>query len=312
MKRVLVTGAEGFCGAYLCRTLSQQGYRVAATYHKKRRTSVPYPLFRLDITKAADVSKLIRKFKPDFVCHLAAQSNARLSWSRQDLTFKLNILGTLNLAKALLKYAPKAKLLYTSSVQVYGRALRSGKPIDEKCFLWPENPYAVSKVLSELGCLDLSQRFGLNVVIARANNLFGQGQTSDFVFADWCRQIAEAEVGLRPPVIEVGNVNLKRDFLPVEDGMAAYILLLRKGKKGEVYNLSSGSSRPLRIHLDYLIQQAKIPLGIQIQKDRLRQDDPPAVRIRSTKLRKLGWKLSHSTHHHLQKVLEEWRKKVQK
>jgi GDP-4-dehydro-6-deoxy-D-mannose reductase len=231
VKRVLITGAEGFCGRHLCEYLASHGYTVAGTYHKKRRATHNHPLYPLDITDAAQVRQVIKKFQPHYVCHLAAQSNARLSWEKPELTFRLNVFGTLNLAKAILQYAPKARLLFTSSVQVYGRFLRTGTPIKEDHPLWPENPYAVSKTLSELGLLDLSRQYGLDVMIVRANNLFGPGQTSEFVFGDWCRQIAEAEAAGKPSKIKVGNLKLKRDFLPVEDGVAAYASLLKKGKK---------------------------------------------------------------------------------
>lgn len=311
MKRVLVTGAEGFCGRYLCEYLSAQGYQVTAAYHQgKARVSCPQ--VRLDITNPSQVDQAIKKIRPDFICHLAAQSNARLSWEKKDLTFSINILGTLNIAKAILRHQPKARLLYTSSVQVYGRTLRQGKPVDETGVLWPENPYAVSKALSEFSCLELARHSGLDVVIIRANNLFGRGQTSDFVFGDWCRQIAEAEAGVRPRTIVVGNTRLRRDFLPVEDGIKAYALLLQKGKKGEIYNLSGGGSKPLHASLKYLVSRAKVPIKIVIDKKRFRADDPMAVIIRSAKLRSLGWKTSHTMRHHLNEVLDEWRQQTGK
>ena len=312
MKRVLVTGAEGFCGRYLCDYLTAQKYQVFGAYHHDKVPGVPYSQVQLDITNPSQVDRTIQKIRPDFICHLAAQSNARLSWQKKDLTFSINILGTLNIAKAVLRHAPKARLLYTSSVQVYGRTLRAGKPVNEKGILWPENPYAVSKALSEFSCLELCRHSGLDIVIIRANNLFGPGQTSDFVFGDWCRQIAEAEKKLRPPQVVVGNLRLQRDFLPVEDGVKAYALLLKKGRKGEIYNLSGGKGKPLQRHLEYLISRSKIPLKVVVDKKRFRQDDPLSVSIQSAKLQKLGWDLSHRMNYHLDQVLDEWRRKIKK
>jgi GDP-4-dehydro-6-deoxy-D-mannose reductase len=311
VKKVLVTGAEGFCGRYLCEYLAAEGYQVTGTYHHTKASHVAYSQIQLDITNPRQVDRSFQKLKPHYVCHLAAQSNARLSWEKKNLTFSINILGTLNLAKAILRHAPQARFLYTSSVQVYGRTLRSGKPVDEKGVLWPENPYAVSKALSEFSCLELARHSGLDVVIIRANNLFGKGQTSDFVFGDWCRQIAEAEAGLRPPKVIVGNTRLRRDFLPVEDGIKAYALLLKKGKRGEIYNLSGGNRKPLSSYLRYLVSRSKISLRIVQDKSRFRADDPLSVSIHSTKLRKLGWRLSHTMEHHLNEVLNEWRRAVQ-
>ncbi len=310
-KKVLITGFEGFCGQHLAAILKKNDYSLIGTYHSHKPVKAGFPFYPLDITKAGQVYSLLKEIQPDYICHLAAQSNARLSWEKPDLTFQINVLGTLNLAKGILRHSPKTRLLYASSVQVYGRALRAGKAITEKCFLWPENPYAVSKAISEFNLLDLCARYGLDVIIVRANNLFGTGQSSDFVFGDWCRQIAEAEAGLRPAIIHVGNTKLKRDFLPVEDAMSAYEILLRKGKPGAVYNLSSKKSVALGKHLSFLVKNAKKPIRIQVQKNRFRKDDPPNVHINSAKLQKLGWKTSHRIDFHLQRVLEEWRNKVQ-
>lgn len=312
MKRVLITGYEGFCGPYLAAILQKKGFEIAGTFHARHHHKPSFPLYRLDITDPHQVAAIVRQVKPTHLCHLAAQSNARLSWEKPEWTYQINLAGTLNLIHAILKYVPATRFLFTSSVQVYGKALHSGRPAEETSFLQPENPYAISKALAEFNCMQLSRSFGLDAVIVRANNLFGCSQTSDFVFADWCRQIAEAEAGRRAPAIHVGNLELQRDFLPVEDGMAAYALLLEKGKKGEIYNLSSGKSLPLKNYLGYLLHQTKIPFRVLVEKSRFRRKDPPVVRISSAKLRALGWKPAHKIKDHLQGVLHAWRQRIQK
>ncbi len=311
MKKVLITGASGFSGTYLSSYLkSLKRYKVYGSH--LRGTSVPKnctPVI-LDITKREQVVQLFKKIRPDYVCHLAAQSSARLSSQMIDRTYKVNIQGTLNIAEAIRAAAPTARLLYTSSVHVYGRMLRSGENAKESDPLWPESYYGISKAISELFCLDLWKKFGLDIVIVRAVNYFGPGQSPELVFSDWCRQIALIELKRQKPVIEVGNLKLKRDFVYIQDAVELYEMLFRKGKPGEIYNVASNRPSSLQKYLDYLISLSESKIRVTPVRSRFRADDAPVVRISNSKLRAIGWKPRHSVKNGLQLLLEDWRKRV--
>lgn len=311
MNRILVTGAAGFTGQHLCRYLARHGYEVTGTYHRARllRTK-ELNLVPLDITRFSEVDDLIRRLKPRWVCHLAAQSVPRLSWHRQEETLKTNVVGTLHLLDALRRHAPETLFLYASSIQVYGRAFREGKPVSEETIPWPENPYAVSKVLAEHACLDFHARFGIPVIIARPFNHVGRGQSIHFVFSDWCRQIARAEKGRQSRVLGVGNLDAGRDFLHVNDVVRAYNLLLRKGKVGDCYNICSGRTRLLSGYVAFLLKQAKLPIKVRVQKKRMRKFDPPVMKGSAAKLRLLGWSPQDSPFEGLQELFQEWRHKI--
>jgi GDP-4-dehydro-6-deoxy-D-mannose reductase len=309
VKRVLITGASGFAGRHLSKYLKGLGsYQVYAGHRKKVfKTTDAIPVF-LDLDKPKQVSALLNKIKPHFICHLAAQSNARLSWKKVKQTWKTNFLGTLNLAREVLRVSPNTKILYTSSVHSYGRTMNSRKPVKENSPLWPENPYAVTKALSEMALLNLYKKQKLNLVIVRVNNLFGTEQNPDFIFSNWCSQIASIERHAQRPEIKVGDLNLKRDFLDVRDAVKAYELLLRKGKMGEIYNLASGRKlKKLKDHLETLLSMSEAKIKIKIDPARIRKNEPKKVNISAQKLRSLGWRPAFAMRESLEHVLQSYR-----
>lgn len=314
MKRVIVTGAAGFCGRHLCRFLAEKGYRVfGLSLHPadERPWCSSYgKRIICDITDREAVARCVRDLRPDYVCHLAAQSIPRLSWSQEDATYQTNTAGTIYLLNALRRYRPQAVFLLASSIQVYGRTFRKAKSVKEEDLLWPLDPYATSKALAEFACLDFHTRFGLRTVIARAFNHVGPGQPPEHAFSDWCRQIAWIERGWGEPVIKVGNLNNRRDFLHVADVVSAYELLLRKGTPGRIYNVASGRLWRLRTCLDYLVRQAMISIRVEIEPERVRKNVAPIMAGDASRLRRLGWRPRFDLRTALDELLDEWREKV--
>lgn len=311
MKRVLVTGATGFSGRYVCRALLSKGYRVAGTYLKRpSHFADAYPLFALDLKSRQKTAALVRDFRPDFIVHLAAQSNAQQSWQSQDETFAANAGGTLNLLNAVRQAGHPARFLFASTVQVYGKIFQEGNPVHEEGPVWPENPYASSKRAAELACLDFFTRFGSDIVIARMANHTGPGQEPFYALSDWSRQIALAEKNGRPARLEVGNLEVQRDFLHVEDAVGAYLTLLIKGKTGETYNVASGKPEKLKKYADFLSGLAKIDCRIFTVKDRVRAGEPENTWLRTAKINALGWKPRSTVYEALRGLLDDWRKRV--
>ncbi len=312
MKSVLVTGASGFCGRHLCSYLGEKGFRVVGTWHRTPvREPVPAVSFvPCNLLSFSEVLALIDKIKPDFICHLAAMSVPRLSWKLEKETFEVNTGGTVYLLEALRRRSPKSRLLFASTVQVYGRTFREGRPVRETDLLWPENPYAASKAAAEAACLDYFNRFGIPVVVARAFNHLGRGQTLQFVLSDWSRQVALAEEGKRRPVLQVGNLDAYRDFLHVHDVVRAYEILLSRGRPGKVYNICYGKVRILKDYVDFLMSHAKVRLKVEVQTRRLRRNDPPVMSGNASRLRSLGWYPQRSPLKALEELLQEWREKI--
>ena len=309
---MLVTGATGFCGRHLCRDLVQKKYRVVGTCVRKHRAREKelFPLYKLDLRETQSVDSLIARMRPDFICHLAAQSVPRFSWRMQEETFAVNVAGTIYLLDALRRYSPKTRLLHASTIQVYGRSFQSGKALKEKDLLWPIDPYAASKAISEHACREFACRFGLQIVIARAFNHLGPGQPVHHAFSDWCRQIVHAEMGLGQPVLKVGDLNNRRDFLHIRDVLNAYELLMKRGKSGEVYNVCSEKAYPLSQFVDQLIKRAKVRVKVVVDKSRVRFQVASLMKGDASKLKALGWKPRFSPLDALEDLLNEWRWRI--
>jgi GDP-4-dehydro-6-deoxy-D-mannose reductase len=145
-------------------------------------------------------------------------------------------------------------------------------------------------------------------VRARPFNHLGPRQRTGFVAPDLASQIAAAEMGLRPPVIEVGNLAVRRDFCDVRDVVQAYVLLITQGTPGEVYNVGSGTSHSVQELLDLLVAHSKVPIEVRPDPQRMRASDIPDVVCDPTRIRKqTGWQTTIPFEQSLQDILDYWR-----
>ncbi len=311
MKKVLVSGADGFFGGHLVPLLVARGYQVTATYRKQRSANVDTKVrwICVDITDGKSVCALVARLKPEAVIHLAALTIPRHSWEAIPETFRVNVGGTLSFLEALRLHAPAARFLLASTIQVYGRKFLDKEGVREDSRIWPESPYAMSKAVAELACFDYAARFGLNTVILRIANSLGRGLSPDLVFPQWCRQIVRAEKNEAPPRLETGNLHVLREFLHAKDTVAAMELLLRRGKRAHVYNASTGEVKTLQSYAAFLCAQARVPLRVVRRKDLQRRLEARRISAKGEKLRALGWRPQFSARAGLMEILEEWRER---
>jgi GDP-4-dehydro-6-deoxy-D-mannose reductase len=184
-------------------------------------------------------------------------------------------------------------------------------PIKEDSLVNPVSPYALSKAMQNECCRSYALLYNVDVVITRSFNHTGPGQTDTFVLGSFARQIAEIEQGLQDPIIEIGNLDVRRDFLDVRDVGEAYIALLGKGKRGNVYNVCSGKAYSLSDLLDRLCQIAKLDVELRVAKERLRPVDTPELRGDPTKIRTdTGWQPRIPIEETLRALLDHWRESV--
>jgi GDP-4-dehydro-6-deoxy-D-mannose reductase len=151
----------------------------------------------------------------------------------------------------------------------------------------------------------------LDVIRARAFNHLGPRQSPQFVAANFARQIAEAEVGLREPTVRVGNLQAERDFTDVTDVVRAYALLMEKGRSGEAYNVASGRARSVQSVLDILMSMSSVEVHVRQDPERMRPSDVPIVYGNSAKLQNdTGWRPTVPFEESLRRVLVYWREVV--
>jgi GDP-4-dehydro-6-deoxy-D-mannose reductase len=230
-----------------------------------------------DICSKAGLLDCLGGYRPDAVLHLAARSFVPDSFKAPEATFEVNFLGTLRLLEALAETGFKGRFLFVSTGDAYGLVPAGQLPIRETLPLRPRNPYAVSKAAAEALCFQWSQTGPFEVLVARPFNHIGAGQAPTFALSDFARQIAEIGAGKRPPVLQVGNIDVSRDFTDVGDVLRAYALLLAHGRNAEVYNVCSGVERSVRSLLERLLELSGVQAGIVNDAARFRPADQPRV-----------------------------------
>lgn len=299
-RRALITGAAGFVGHYLKVCLLDRGWDVVTS--DMRASDV-----LCDFSKPDDVLRLMAEAGDvSHVFHLAARTFVPDAMRNPWPTFEVNLNGTMLLEQALRTRQPKARLLFISSGEVYGPPLEL--PMTEDHPLNPGNPYAISKTAADHYCAYGFKAHGADILRIRPFNHSGAGQADNFVLSSFARQVAEAEAGLRDPVLKVGNLDAARDFSHVRDVVRAYEALAREGEAGEAYNVCSGTSVVVRDALDFLIAESNVAVTVELDPARVRPVDVPEVRGSHAKLtQRTGWTPEIPIEQTLRELLEHWR-----
>ena len=233
-KRALITGIGGFTGRYVRRALQAEGYAVYGTTHVD---DVPETrVHPVDLRDQSELQKVVADIAPSVVVHLAAV--AFVAHGNADEIYEVNLVGSRHLLESLanLQSRPRAVIL-ASSANVYGNADVS--VLDESVPPNPQNDYAVSKLAMEHMARIWCDR--LPIVVARPFNYTGVGQPSHFLLPKIVDHFRRRE-----PVIELGNMDVERDFSDVRTVAAIYTALVRKPPVGRILNVCSGKTVSLR------------------------------------------------------------------
>jgi nucleoside-diphosphate-sugar epimerase len=240
--RVLVTGCSGFTGRYVAAALAQADHAVI---------DAEGPGLTFDVTNQESVAAVIRATRPDYVIHLAAVSF--VGHGDAASFYAVNSVGTANLLEALLaEDVQPRRVVIASSANVYGNAL--AEPITESTPLAPVNHYAASKLAMEHMARTYADR--LPIVLTRPFNYTGVGQAESFLIPKLVAHFAE-----RRPFVELGNLDVVRDFSDVRTVAQAYVRLLCAEVSDAVTNLCSGEGRSLR----WVLQQLRELSGHEIE-----------------------------------------------
>lgn len=312
--RILITGMEGFAGSHLAEFALRQGAQVHGTvYPGASRQNLAgiraAGIHSLDVTRAQGVRRLVLRLRPARIFHLAGQSNPALSKKDPETTLRINILGTLNVLEAALALGKSTRVLVVGSADEYGGTGPEVKRITEAQPLRPASPYAVSKVCQDLLGEAYFRSQGLQIVRVRPFNHIGPRQAPGFVASDFASQIAAIEKRRRPPVMDVGNLDVIRDFSDVRDIAAGYWRLLQAGRPGRVYNLGSGRPCTVRHLLEGLLALAACPVRIRVKASRVRREHLRKVASIARVGRELGWKPRIPLQQTLRDILNDWRQR---
>lgn len=296
MKKLLVTGLNGFVGRHL------QALLEGAPSSWQLLESPAH-----DLLEPASLDAWLQDDCPDAVIHLAGQTFVPEAFRDPAQTIKVNLLGTLNLLQALKRRGFTGTFLYVSSGDVYGQVAEDELPIRECRLPQPRNPYAVSKVATELLCLQWGYVEPWRIMVARPFNHIGTGQGEAFVIPSMARQLIRVRQGLQLPRLEVGDVDVTRDFLDVRDVLQAYLALLERGRSGEIYNVCSGIELRVRDMITQLAELAGVDVELIQDAARMRRAEQRRVVGCADKLQQeTGWKPGVSITETLQSVLSDW------
>jgi nucleoside-diphosphate-sugar epimerase len=276
-KRILVTGAEGFIGRRLVAALGEKGFEVV-------------PLTKKDgdiATLAIDAQQI------DHVFHLAAKTFVPDSWIHPADFYCTNVMGTLQ----VLEFCRKNKCSLTfNSTYVYGR--QDKMPIAENARLQAPSPYHHSKILAEELCRFYAEKNNVNVTILRPFNIYGPGQKDTFLIPKLMKQVTDAA----NESVEVLDLSPKRDYLHVDDLIAALLLTI-KTKGFAIYNVGSGTSLSVAEVIKRMFSVSGVQKKVVSREVERPAEIPEAVADISKITQKIHWRPAISFEQGLQQLI---------
>ena len=305
----LIIGGAGFVGGYLIRELTSAGWEVHATCLENEKISENCSVHVLDIMDKDTVSRLISEISPDILFHLAAQSSVSVSWKKPQLTAEINVVGAINVLESARESGKQMRLIIIGSGEEYGYIRPDACPLRESEPLNPGNIYAATKACQEMISRIYARAYKMDVIMVRAFNHSGPGQSDTFVISDFCHQIAQIEKGGKSLEICVGNLTAMRDFTDVRDVVRAYRLLGEKGVSGKIYNVGRGNAVSIQYILDTALSLSSAEIAVKQDQSRMRASDIPIIEPDISAIREdTGWQAEITVEQTIADTLEHWRK----
>lgn len=294
--KALITGISGFTGKHLTQLLKKEKIQVTGIDINKGE------YYQADLADKKRLTEILTKEQPDFIFHLASPvlRSDQLVDEALVKNLKVDLFGTVNLLEAAAGLKHKPRILITGTAAEYEVNIKGARK--EKDRLQPNTSYGLSKLTQELVSRKLAESYGLELIYTRSFLLIGPGQKPGFVINDWCKQLAQDK-----NTLVTGNLSIKRDFTDVRDGAAAYLMLMKKGKPGGIYNVCSGKSRKLKEVIKVLKQVVKTDFIVDEDKNRFKNNDPLELFGDNAKLKALGWRPEKSLKESLKDTLDYWR-----
>jgi len=321
--KVLVTGAGGMVGSHMVEKLYERGDEVYGIWHKNKvnieEVKLPIHFIQCDLRYGDGIDQVIMDQLPEEIYHLAAQSYPTVSWVSPSETIDVNVNGTVAVFEAIKKARKYVDASYNPMVVVacssaeYGESLNRLEGhgevyVKENTELLPLHPYGVSKVAQDLLAFQYYKNDQIRVIRARIFNSTGTRKVKD-VCADFTYRAVLAEQS-GDYTLRVGNLSTKRAIMDQRDLIHALLLLAKKGRAGEVYNISSEAIYEMREIIDYIEEALGKTFRIEVDKTLLRTTDEKIIVGDITKLQKdTGWKQSIPMKQTIQDMLSYWRSK---
>ena len=297
---VLVTGAAGFVGQWLTRSLLERSEKVfglsmtgqpePGVLSQKQIDSVSW--LSGDLRNGADVDAALDTARPDTIYHLAAVSHLPEAGADSVTAFDVNTLGAVRLLNAVARHSPKGtgrtRTLVVGSGEQYGPHPAKAYPLSEEAPQRPITVYAASKAAQETVALAAARGQRMDVVATRSFSHSGPGQDARFLLPSLVKRVAQLrESGSSE--LPLGNMAPVRDFLHVADVVAAYITLCEGADSGEVFNVCSGEGRTVKQIAEAVLRIGGVRATPKSDPNLVRPVDLPMQVGDNSKLRATGW-----------------------
>ncbi len=334
MEKILISGVNGFLGSHLTDFCINRGKKVYGidlpnlpfknlNHYTKGKMEEKLEVFDIpiqiptinenlvllecDLNNRELLEKIIRNFEPKYTFHFGAQPLVLPSWEDPVATIETNVIGTINIFEAIKKQKIKTRVIVACTSAEYGTTTSLNRPLKESDPLLAVHPYGISKIATELLARQYFINFDIEIVNLRFFNQTGPRRIGDAT-SDFIRKVAQIELGLSEPVIEVGNLNPYRDFTGIKDSLKAIWLAATKGTAGETYNICSGKKIQIRQILDIALSFTSKKIEIKENvSNKLRKTDEDVILGDNSKIKnELGWDVSISIKETLKDMFDYW------
>jgi len=338
MERILITGANGFIGSHLIDFLIGKDFYIYGldlpgsqfknlgqyiienyNFSKDKRLKIfgkdiqipthknNLKIIECDLEDKELLEKLILKIKPKYIFHLGAQSLILPSWEDPINTIEANVIGTINIFEPIKKFNIKTRVILPGTSTEFGTSANIARPLKETDPLLAIHPYGISKIVAELLGRQYYINFGIECVIVRFFNQTGPRKSSGAA-ADFTKKVAQIDLGIAKPIIEVGNLDSYRDFTGIKDTIQAIWLAATKGKPGEVYHVCSGKKIHIRKLLEIALSFSNKKIGVvENTSNKFRKFDEDVIVGDNSKIKnELGFKITQSVEDILKEMYDYW------
>ncbi|MBC7874911.1 MAG: GDP-mannose 4,6-dehydratase [Ferruginibacter sp.] len=318
--RLLITGFTGFVSQHFLALLNSKepGSEVLGIdknipdFNFSDYKDLIISFENIDLLDRSATDKIIDSFQPEYILHLASVSSVAQSWHTPLDSFVNNTNIFLNLVEQVRIKKSNCRILSVGSSEEFGEVTENELPLTEEHPLKPVSPYAVARVSQEMLSKIYADGFLLDIVMTRSFNHIGPGQKEMFVISSFAKQLVQlAKNKSAANTITTGNLSVIRDFVDVRDVVRAYYLLLKQGRRGEVYNICSGKGSILH---DIILKMSEL-LGITIKTEvnagLIRPSENKKVIGSYQKIKdELGWAPEISIEKSLGDILQYWQSRL--
>ncbi|MFX1391931.1 MAG: GDP-mannose 4,6-dehydratase [Promethearchaeota archaeon] len=339
MEKILITGSNGFIGSHLTDFCINKDYEIYAVdrpnasfnnlihytdgkekFSPQDKTTIfgeiscilsnrkNLKFIECNIKNSELLEKIIVNIKPKFIFHFAAQPYILPSWKDPIDTIETNIIGTINVFEPIKRYNLKTRVIIAGTSAEFGITVtKINRPLKEDDPLLAVHPYGISKIAAGLLARQYYLNFGMESIIVRFFNQTGIRRIND-ASSDFIRKVAQIELGLKKPVIKVGNLNPYRDFLGINNTLKGIWLAATKGKPGETYHICSNKKIQIRQLLNIILSfSSKKIKVIENAPKKIRKFDEDLVIGDNSKIKnELGFRITEPLEKTLEDMFNYW------